>query len=423
MIINATYIKESDKSETLLINEVSKFKEDSGETIFKFGFGQSPFFPPQHVIDRLKEYAHRKEYAAVQGIAALREAVAKFHNHYDGLSIKPENVIVGPGSKILIFSILSAFKKADVLVVTPSWVSYEPQTKLAKLNCIRIHTRFEQRWRLTPELIDQACANRDNSIPAVLIFNYPGNPDGLSYNENELKLLSECFRRHNILVISDEIYGLLNHENNHLSLAQFYPEGTIVTGGLSKWCGAGGWRLGVALFPSQLDPKLKETIIGIASETYSCAAAPVQFAAIEAYQIDKRCEKFLDLQRQILSCAGKYMHSQLQEAGVNVHAPQGAFYLNPDFEPFREKLAARGITTSEALCASLLKEQCVAILPGTSFGYPSNQLVARIAYVDFDGTKALEGAENYGKSLDQEFLNQYCPKIVEGTQRMVAWLR
>ncbi len=423
-MLSKQYIKESQKSETLLINEASKLKEIAGETIFKFGFGQSPFLPPQHVIDTLAEFSPRKEYAAVQGIDELRDAVAAFHNHYEGLSIKGEDVLIGPGSKMLIYAVLATFNDADVFLVTPSWVSYEPQAKLAKLNVKRMKTSFETRWRLTPELMEEACRGRDISRPGILILNYPGNPDGLTYSEPELMALTEVLRRYNILVISDEIYGLLNHSGNHVSLANYYPEGTIVTTGLSKWCGAGGWRLGVALLPSDIEPKFKETIIGIASETYSCAATPVQFAAIKAYQVGNEIDNYLKHQRRILKCAANYSYETLLQTGINLHAPQGGFYLNPDFTPLADKLTAKGIHTSQNLCDRLLQDTGVAILPGNAFGYEENQLVARLAYVDFNGVEAIAASEEIGleTELDHAFLNQYCPKIVEGINRMAGWL-
>ncbi|RAP28310.1 aminotransferase [Candidatus Marinamargulisbacteria bacterium SCGC AG-343-D04] len=424
-MVNSIFIKESQKSETLLINEVSRLKESQGEQIFKFGFGQSPFFPPQYIIDTLAKFSPRKEYVSVQGIEELREAIANFHNHYDSLSIQKEDVIVGPGSKMLIYCILAAFKEADAMIVTPSWVSYEPQAHLAKLNVVRINTNYQSRWRLTPELLEDACEKRQHKErPAILILNYPGNPDGLSYSEAELQALGAAFRKHNILVISDEIYGLLNHDGQHHSLARYYPEGTIVTTGLSKWCGAGGWRLGVALMPSALNPKFKQTVIGIASETYSCAASPVQYAGIQAYQVDSRIDDYLFHQRRILKLIGQHVYKALKDIGTLVHEPQGGFYLNPDFSPFQEKLKQRGVQTSESLCEKLLKDTGVAILPGNAFGYPDEQLITRLAYVDFNGTEALAGSEKWGKEsdLDENFLNEYCPKVLEGTARLVSWL-
>jgi len=420
------YIRESQESETLLIHEVSRLKANSGEKIFRFGFGQSPFLPPKQVSDALSSASLHKEYVSVQGLEELREAVATFHNHYDGLSVKSDNVLVAPGSKILIYAMLTAFDQADVMFVTPSWVSYEPQAKIAKLNRIRIRTSFESRWRLTPALLEEACAQRVNKDqPAILILNYPGNPDGLTYTESELKALADTFRKHNVLVISDEIYGLLNHDGNHTSLATYYPEGTIVTSGLSKWCGAGGWRLGIALLPETLPTAFKQSVIGIASETYSCAPVPVQYAGIQAYQISDEIEAYLKHKRRILSIAANYMYESLSAVNVKLHKPEGGFYLNPDFSNFRDRFKDKGINTNEAMCEAILNETSVVILPGSAFGYLPEDLTARIAYVDFNGAEAMAASKEIGleKELDQAFLETYCPKIVEGTTRLADWLR
>ena len=226
-------------------------------------------------------------------------------------------------------------------------------------------------------------------------------------------------------MISDEIYGLLNHDGNHTSLATYYPEGTIVTSGLSKWCGAGGWRLGIALLPETLPTAFKQSVIGIASETYSCAPVPVQYAGIQAYQISDEIESYLKHKRRVLSIAANYMYESLSAVNVKLHKPEGGFYLNPDFSNFRDRFKDKGINTNEAMCEAILNETSVVILPGSAFGYLPEDLTARIAYVDFNGAEAMAASKEIGleKELDQAFLETYCPKIVEGTTRLADWLR
>jgi aspartate aminotransferase len=171
-----------------------------------------------------------------------------------------------------------------------------------------------------------------------MVFNYPGNPDGLTYTESELTALTTVFRKYNILVISDEIYGLLNHQGNHVSLARFYPEGTIITTGLSKWCGAGGWRLGVALLPTTIEEKLKKTMIGIASETYSCASTPVQYAAIDAYQIGPDVEAYLAHQRRILNRVGILpIHPLIYPSFLGTFTGLACAYYEAKFHAYRWK--------------------------------------------------------------------------------------
>src|SRR5438105_7463733 len=242
-----------EKSQTLLLNEQSRAIEDRGREVFKFGFGQSPFPPLDAAVEALRAHVGAKDYSPVQGLLELRTRVAEFHCSVDQIDVDAEQVLVAPGSKVLIYAVLTAFKRADVLIPSPAWVSYEPQARLLGHTPIRVATSFEERWRVRPDAIAAAVLRKvDQRVPSVLILNHPGNPDGLGYADDELRELAQACRAHNILVVSDEIYGLLDHAGAHVSLARHYPEGAIVTGGLSKWCGAGGWRLGIAMLPTTM---------------------------------------------------------------------------------------------------------------------------------------------------------------------------
>src|SRR5262249_20109347 len=160
---------------------------------------------------------------------------------------------------------------------------------------------------------------------------------------------------------------------------------TIVTGGLSKWSGAGGWRLGIAMLPELLDGAFKEAMLAIASETYSCAPTPIQHAACPAYVWDDVTKRDLAHPRRILSLPGNWIADRLNEAGIGVHRPDGAFYLFLDFSMRAEALRQAGIASSRQLCEGLLRETGVSLLYGDVFGMPPDHLSARLAYVDFDG--------------------------------------
>jgi aspartate aminotransferase len=421
-MIHTSELREAEQSETLFINDISKEIEGKGKTVYKFGFGQSPFFPPEYIINEVKEYAHRKEYMSVQGAKELRNAVAEFHGKLDGTKIDPNDVLIGPGSKMLIYMVMASFKSADVFLITPSWVSYEPQAHLAGHEVTRIQTSYENRWRLQPEDLEKAAASRtDTTKPIIMILNYPGNPDGLTYTGEELQAIATVCRKHNILVVSDEIYGLLNFEGTHTSFSRVYPEGTIVTTGLSKWCGAGGWRLGAAIVSPSLGTNFMDCMVGIASETYSTAAAPIQMAAIKAYSNSDELMNYLHIQRKILKLIGHYVWDELKKTGINVHCPEGGFYLNPDFSPIKNRLKNRNINNATEICESLMRETGVALLPGTAFGYGADSYVTRLAFVDFDGTKAIQEASKNDDPLDTQFLAAVCPKIIAGTKELVEW--
>jgi aspartate aminotransferase len=399
-----------EESQTLLINNQSKLMAAQNKKIIKFGFGQSPFLPPDFVIDALRDAVEHKEYSSVQGDLELRELMADFHFKHNGLKVKPDNILLAPGSKILIYSTLLSFEKADVFIPSPAWVSYAPQAKLAGHNIIKIETTFEKRWRISAADINNAISQKQHDV-SILILNYPGNPDGLIYSENELIDIAKAVRQNDILVISDEIYGLLNYDRAHLSFANYYPEKTITITGLSKWCGAGGWRFGAAFLYDNIDPEFKQALIGIGSETYSCAPTPVQIAAKAAYQDFDKITDYLSYQTNILSKIGNYCADQLNARNVNVHAPQGGFYIFPGFTLFKDKLKAIGISTSNQLCERLLAETSVALLPGSAFGFDQEHLVARLAFVDF----------REPINADDFDINSDCPNIIEGIGNMCKW--
>lgn len=400
-----------EESQTLLINNQSKNLESLQKKIFKFGFGQSPFLPPVQVMEALKANVHRKEYSSVQGDPELRQLIADFHFQVNGLKVAAGNVMIAPGSKILIYSILLSFKEADVFIPAPAWVSYAPQAKLAGHNIIPIETSFAKRWRVTPESMEHAYAKKEHEV-SIMILNYPGNPDGLTYTKAEVMQIAKKARELNILVISDEIYGLLTHNQEHHSFANFYPEKTITTTGLSKWCGAGGWRLGVALLYEGIEDEFKKALIGIASETYSCAATPIQMAAKVAYGNVEKAQEFAKRQCHILEEVGNYCYTELVQSDIKLYPPEGGFYLFPDFSNYAERLGKLGINTSNELCNKILSETGVALLPGSAFGMEENHLTVRLSYVDFE-----DPLQKKDFNLERD-----CPKIIEGIQALKNWL-
>ena len=391
-----------EKSQTLLINSQSKNLEKLGKPVIKFGFGQSPFLPPSDVLKSLKDHAHRKEYSSVQGDEHLRNLIAQFHYDHNGLDTRPENVVVAPGSKVLLYNILLSYLHLDVLLPGPSWVSYEPQVKLIGHNAIRIRTEYEHRWRVTSDLLEAALDKRLNN-DCALILNYPGNPDGLTYSRSELTDIVEVARKHDVLIISDEIYGLLNHSQDHISIGTLYPEKTITTTGLSKWCGAGGWRFGAALLSKGIMPDFKETLLGIGSETYSCAPMPVQMAAKTAYESYQDRIGYLKYQSLILSELSQFASERLNQSGIDTYHGEGGFYLFPYFERFKRGLKRLQIDSSESLAEYLLNKLGVATLPASAFGMNPNMLALRLAYVDFDESRLPVGDYNIKRDFPNVF--------------------
>lgn len=408
-------------SATTAINEHSNQLRAEGREVFKLGLGQSPFPVPDSVVQALVEHAGEKDYLPVRGLPALREAVAGYHRRRDGVACTGDDVLIAPGSKELLYQ-LQLVHYSDVLIPSPAWVSYAAQARLLGRRIERIPTDRAHRWALRPEALDAVC-RADPERPRVLILNYPCNPTGYTLSKDELGALAEVARKYRIVLISDEIYGELDHAGQHVSMAKFYPEGTIISAGLSKWCGAGGWRLGTFVFPDNLS-WLREAMTAVATETFTSTSAPIQYAAVRAYAGGADLDDYLARSRRILAALGKHVAGQLRSAGAHCDDPQGAFYLFPDFAARRESLRARGVDGGAAMCQKLLDDTGVAVLPGRAFGRPADELTCRMAYINFDGQLALErvGSVPADQALDEQFLRAVCPRVCQAIDRLCQWL-
>ena len=407
-------------SATLAINEQSAELIKQGREIFKLGLGQSPFPVAAPVVEALKKNAHQKDYLPVKGLHALRESVAAYHSRKHGIDRTAENVLIGPGSKELMF-LTQLVYYGDLVIPTPSWVSYAPQAQIIGRHVRWLSTRSVNNWKLQPHELEELC-HVDPERPRLLILNYPNNPVGHTYDREELKKIADLVRRYRILLLSDEIYGEIHHKGEHTSIAQFYPEGTIISSGLSKWCGAGGWRLGTFTFPDNLK-WLLDGMAAVASETFTSTSAPIQYAAVRAFEGCERIEEYLVHCRRILRALGQHCVRQIQQAGIKVAKPDGAFYLFPSFSPLKDTMKSRGIRTSHELCERLLADTGVATLPGTSFGRPNYKLTLRMAYVDFNGADALSAAKAVpqNEEFDETFLRTYCANVTTAVDRICEW--
>ncbi len=410
-------------SATLAISERCQELRRAGREIYNMGLGQSPFPVPTPVVEALRAAAQEKDYLPVRGLRELRGAVAEFHSQRDQIVAKPEGVIIGPGSKELMFLVQLAFY-GEIIVTTPCWVSYMPQARIIGRKVSRIHTTYEQGYRVTAEQLKRSFdLVHDDSRPRLLVLNYPANPTGLTYSPDELRDIAEVCQHYGVIVLSDEIYGELHHTGKHTSIAQFYPENTIVSSGLSKWCGAGGWRLGTFTFPPNLY-WLLDALATVASETYTSVCAPIQYAAVQAFRGGVDIERYLWHARRILAQLGQSSAAILRDAGVRVHDPDGAFYLFCDFINLADKLHTRNINGGAQLAQRLLDDTGVAILPGGAFARSRNDLSARLAYIDFDGARAIAASENIPlhEPLPDNFIEQYCERVVNGMHRLANWL-
>ena len=399
-------VKGLEASSTLKINEVSRILENNGEKIFKFGFGQSPFQIPSDIVNALKDNAYQNKYLPMQGLEELRDAVAKYTSSKKDYNYKSENVIIGPGSKELMF-LLHILFDGEIILPSPSWVSYAPQATLGRNKIQTIQTTRENNWFPTGAEIEKVIL-KDKNKNYLLFLNSPNNPSG-QICEN-LEEISEITKKYNLIILSDEIYSELSFEKGFKSISSFCPEKTIISTGLSKWCGAGGWRLGYFIVPDSLII-LRDAINVLASETFSAVSAPIQYAAITAYTHDHK--EYINNSKNILKAVGNYVYENLKSNKILINKPQGGFYLMPEFLNKKFK-------TSSEMCNDILKETRVALLPGSDFGFDKNKMLARLSFTDFDGKNFMNETKNIQK-IDNTLILKFAPKIVEGVEKLKKW--
>lgn len=369
-------------SATLTMNEAVAKRRSSGRETIHLGFGEAAF--PLHPLlnTGLAEAAKRTGYAPVLGIPALRQAIAGYLSRKRGVMFSSDQIVVGPGSKPLLYALLQILE-GDLLLPVPSWVSYAPHARLAGRRVIEVETDPGDHHRLTPQALSQAVAqaHKDGAYPRILLVNTPSNPTGSMFDRANVEAIAHWAREAGVTIISDEIYAELAHGwREHVSPSRFYPEGCIVTGGLSKAFSAGGWRLGYAALPSTMEgTQAMAALRALASEIWSAAATPVQEAALAAFALNDSIEQYVQRSARIHGYVAGKFYDTLVSLGVPCPRPAGAFYLYPDFYPWRPALMERGISTSEELVHYLLEEWDIATLPGTVFGERPEALRLRLA--------------------------------------------
>ena len=399
-------IKNLKPSATLRINEETKKLESQGKKIFKFGFGQSPFQIPKDIVDELKNNAYQNKYLPMQGLSELRLSISKYINNKKKYNYVSENVIIGPGTKELMF-LLHVLFDGDVILPVPSWVSYAPQAIIGRNKIHWLETTSSNNWFPTAESLEKIISKNKNKN-YLLFLNSPNNPSGQICNN--LEEISIVAKKNNLVILSDEIYSELSFKKDFKSIANYCPEKTIISNGMSKWCGAGGWRLGYFIIPESLN-EIKNSLKTLASETFSSVNAPVQYAAIAAYENNH--DEYIDNSKNILKAVGEYVYDNLKSNKVSVNKPEGGFYLMPEF-------SNETFSDSNEMCSNLLKETGIALLPGSVFGFSKKKMTARLSFTDFNGQEFMKNISQSQK-IDQNVLLKYAPKIIEGVEKLKNW--
>ncbi|KAJ5075955.1 pyridoxal phosphate-dependent aminotransferase [Anaeramoeba ignava] len=412
-------------SSTLAINQRSAELESQGRKVYRFGFGQSPFPVPERIVKKLQKNAFQNKYTSVEGIKELRQTIAKFESMQktqDPTFYSENNVIIAPGSKLNMVDLMMILK-CTTLITTPAWVSYAKQAQILDLPIEYIHTSFEDDYKIKPQILQEKLSKINGTV--LLILNAPNNPTGQSYSKQELEELSVVLKKHPVIVLADEIYSFLSFDNDYHSIAEFCPERTIISSGISKGFGAGGWRLGYLVFPEQLSFLIKP-IQSLASEVFSSTSSPIQYSAVSIFSSLHKLSEYLDKSIIILRSIANFGYKTFTKAKIRTVFPNGGFYFYIDFENFRTSLESNNIKGSQSLCEHILQDANVALLAAKNFNRDINELAARLAFVDFDGKLALDNFsyDHVQKNgfLTDSFLREFCGKTIEGFEKLANWV-
>ena len=337
------------------------------EDAISLGVGEPDFDTPWQVrragITALEK--GRTFYTSNWGLMDLRREIARYLERRFQLSYHPDNeILVTVGGSEGIDNVLSAVVAPgdEVLIPEPSFVCYEPLTRLAGGVPVPLVTRAEDQFRLTPELLRPAITDKTK----LLILPFPNNPTGAIMTREDLTAIADVLRGTDVLVLSDEIYSELTYPFSHTSFAAIpgMRERTVVVNGFSKSYAMTGWRLGYAAGPREI---MEQACI---IHQYGIMSSPTvsQFAALEALRTG---DEDIEHMRNQYNIRRVFLLNRLREIGLECFEAQGAFYLFPS-------IACTGLT-SETFCETLLQEQKVAVVPGNAFG-DSGEGFVRISY-------------------------------------------
>jgi aspartate aminotransferase len=368
-------------SATLAADETARRLRAQGVDVLPLGFGQAGV--PVHPLLRqaIADAAGRNGYGSVAGSDELREAAAGYWRRR-GLPTDAGQVLAGPGSKALLYTAVQAIG-GDVVLPQPSWVSYAAQVTLLGGRPIYVPTAPGEGGVPAPDLLAAAVrrARSGGREVGAVVLTVPDNPTGTMASAGTIERLCMVARDLGLVIISDEIYRDLVYGDTFVSPAEFAPERVLVTSGLSKSMALGGWRLGVARLPAgEVGSRLSGHMLAAASEIWSSVAQPVQYAAAQALTEPAELVAYVASARRLYQAINTAVAEVFTAAGARVSPPQAAFYLYPDLEPVRDRLAGvHGVRTGPELADFLLSRYGVAVLPGSAFGERLESLTLRVA--------------------------------------------
>lgn len=349
------------KSKLIQPSGIRKFFDIVRETegAISLGVGEPDFVTPWKVRSAAITSLQRgyTQYTGNRGLPTLLQLVSRYLEERFGLQYDPKNILITVGgSEAIDLALRACVEQGDeVLIPDPAYVSYSPLVAMSDGTPVHVECREEDNFVLKPEYLEKAITDKTKAI----ILTYPNNPTGAIMTEEELKAIAKVIIRHDLLVITDEIYAELTYGKKHASIASLpgMKERTVYIGGFSKAFAMTGWRLGFACAPNEVD----EAMFKIHQYGMLCAPIMSQYAAIEALK-DGLSDGFATVEemRDSYDKRRKFVLHSLQEIGLHCFEPQGAFYAFPSVK-------STGLT-GEEFANGLLQQEKVAVVPGNAFG-------------------------------------------------------
>jgi len=357
----STWARNVSPSPTLAIDAKAKALLAAGEDVCGFAAGEPDFDTPEHIKEACAAAlkAGKTKYAPTPGIEPLRQALADKYLADYGLKVTPGQVVVSPGGKFSCYlAILAVCSPGDeVIIPAPFWVSYPEMVKLAGATPKFILADDKTGFRITPAQLEAAITPKTR----MLVLNSPSNPTGAVYSRKEVEAIVEVAIRHNLYILSDEIYEHLTYDGMKMTapatLSKEAEARTIIVSGFSKTFSMTGWRLGTLVAPAPIAKAVGE----LQSQTSSNATTFAQFGALAALKEKEKTSAALQTMLTAFDRRRRFLHAELNKIkGVQCLLAEGAFYLFPNISSF-------GIPSND-FCARLLEQERVAAVPGAAFG-------------------------------------------------------
>lgn len=368
----STRVKTLTPSPTLAISALATQLNEEGHDVIGLGVGEPDFNTPEYIIEGAIRAMHagKTKYTPSGGILPLKEAIRdQLKKDYE-LVYKTDEIIVTIGAKHALYNLFQVIldEGDEVIIPAPYWVSYPEQVKLAGGKPLIVDTLEQNQFKITPEQIEEMISDKTKAI----IINTPSNPTGFMYKEEEIKAIGEVCLKHNLLIVSDEIYDqLIYTDEPHVSPAMIskeLKEQTVIINGVSKTYAMTGWRIGYAAG----NKEIIKAMTNLASHSTSNPTSVSQYAALTAY---KESDDFVEEMRQTFSNRLDQVYEWLMEIpDITCTKPSGAFYLFPNVKKIALK---QGFSTVDEWTTALLEKEKVALVPGSGFGSPDN---VRISY-------------------------------------------